>query len=227
MLTEALSSHPGIHCFGALLNVAGWSDPNDDKAVALRYAIPPRWARQNARITNPMAFPQNVERVSPLDFRLGIKQHLGGHSSVIEALVAREWWPKILLTRAKMLTAYSSEETVGATGQGVVRMGTKPLTIKITFDSEAFENYADCRLRIYDRWRLPIREESRSFEIEYTKARTDSGIESMFDFVGVPRIPGQWGTQKRHTDRIIERFENRKDVERYLTKIGRSDWAEE
>jgi hypothetical protein len=222
MLTERLSTHPDVTCFGAIFSATGWFKPAQPRGGGvlrrLRERMDHRWLDSALRIEDRDRLLTELFEANNDLAAVGFKHHLTGDKNVTQSLFASDL-RKVFLTRTNHLATYSSSQVAKVTGQGAARRTRPVISGKCVFEGEDFDTYRKQRERLYQRAREGMT--GTVLEIEYNEARTGAGMTRLAEFLDVdPRGIGVAPTLKRNSDSIIDRFENPDVVLDHLRKNG-------
>ena len=223
MLTERLSTHPDVTCFGAIFSATGWFKADKARLGAvlgrLRDRMDPRWTDGAIRIEEREQLLTELFEANNDMAAVGFKHHLTGDKNVTQSLFDGDL-QKIFLTRTNHLATYSSEKVAeGSQARGAAGRTTTVISGKCVFDGESFDAFRHQRERLYQRARDSIT--GTVLEIEYNEARTEAGMARLAEFLGVdPTGIGAAPSVKRNSDSIVDRFENPDAVIEHLREHG-------
>lgn len=223
MITRQISRHPKAHVVGAIFARKGW-DFSGVGQYALKDGLDERWDDLNYRVEHREELIAKFfsTGTAPL---LGFKHHLSGDPAVTKTILKDDSIAKIILSRTNLLACYSSNKL--ALMNQSLPAGADVLTSAI-FDAEEFRTYLWRRRKISGRWQSLIEEnQNRCLTITYDQARTDAGVQSVMEFLGLPEAKLDRLTKKRNSDNVLSRFSNPEEAEVYLREEGLEDWAME
>lgn len=229
LLVQLLNSSPAVKCHYELFN------PRE-----LRLDGVDRSAEMGERNVNPMGFLEKVMSESNAK-AFGFKIFDGHNEDLMQELIRRDDWKKLVLNRRNFLSIYSSRlisqkkavwsQTLGVGERAsVAETSAKPTWNEtVEFREEEFWDLYRSHISFYRRAVDALNAAGQHFEyLEYGDLLNEGLVRRLFSYLEVPQ-PEKLTTNmlRNNTSHIISRFENREVVQEFLRRINRSDWVRE
>jgi len=227
MLTSFLNNQPGVTCFGEMFK----RNPlYDFDHLNLLDQLEPCFHELDYRQTHYRAYLDRFLSIPPENEMVGFKLIIAQHRGVLEHVINSDEYAIVLLYRENALASYSSKLVANATGQAVAKKGDPIKKATIQFERKDFERYWKRRQGFYDSARELLAVKGKDYlDIEYSRAMSKPGLEDLVIFLTGSNVDIRHavGTEKRNPGAILDRFENRQEVENFLVEVDRLNWITE
>jgi len=229
LLVQLLNSSPSVKCHYELFN-----------AHELRIDGVDRSAEMEERNANPMAFLDKIAAESNADV-FGFKIFDGHNEELMQELIRRDDWKKLVLNRRNFLSVYSSRlisqkkavwsQTLEAgKSASVAETSAKPTWNEtVEFKEKEFWNLYNRHVSYFQRAVDSLNAAGQHFEyLEYGDLLNEGLVRRVFAYLGAAQPEALTTNMLRNnTSHIISRFENKDTVREFLKGINRSDWVSE
>lgn len=231
LLVQLLNSSPVIKCHYELYNQNELNIDGVDRSAE----IPERNA-------NPTAFLDKiVAETNPRAEAVGFKIFDGHNEELMQELIRRDDWKKLVLNRRNFLSIYSSRlisqkkelwsapTEDGKRGSVAETSATPTWNETVEFDEKQFWNLYDRHVGFYGRVVEALNAAGQHFEyLEYGDLLNEGLVRRLFPYLGIAQ-PDQLQTNLRrnNTSHILSRFDNKDHVRDFLKRVNRLDWVTE
>ena len=223
-LVSLLDSHPEITCHGEIFRPKFTPSKKIDSALK-------KWDCHQRRLYEPLKFLDEIKNVSTQNCLVGFKlfrPHLP--SPKIELLTND--LRVIHLERDNLLARYSSLLTAKKSGSGRLEISEPRMNVKVNFRKRSFLQYVKRQTTEKKHIREEIRKipNSNLFSVKYNELNVGLTHQKILEFLGIQNTSFNLisNQAKRNQHDMLERFNNREEVIKFLDKHPEyQDWSQE